>query len=81
MRKRTPLRSAGGREQQMDVEMLFKIAGVGVVAAIVTQLLKQTGRDELATVAAIAGLIIGLMMMLDMVEELLDSVRAVFNFY
>lgn len=81
MRKRTPLRSAGGREHQMDVEMLFKIAGVGVVAAIVTQLLKQTGRDELATVAAIAGLIIGLMMMLDMVEELLDSVRAVFNFY
>lgn len=65
----------------MDVEMLFKIAGVGIVAAVVTQLLKQSGRDEMATIAAIAGLIIGLMMMLNMVEELLNSVRAVFNLY
>ncbi len=65
----------------MEVEMLFKIAGVGIVAAIVTQLLKQSGRDEMATIAAIAGLIIGLMMMLDMVEELFTNVRAVFNLY
>ena len=61
--------------------MLFKIAGVGIVAAVVTQLLKQSGRDEMATIAAIAGLIIGLMMLLNMVEELLSSVRAVFNLY
>lgn len=65
----------------MDVEMLFKIAGVGIVAAVVTQLLKQSGRDEMATIAAIAGLIIGLTMMLNMVEELFNSVRAVFNLY
>ena len=65
----------------MDVDMLFKIAGVGIVAAVVTQLLKQSGRDEMATIAAIAGLIIGLTMMLDMVEELFESVRAVFNLY
>ncbi|MEG1525180.1 MAG: stage III sporulation protein AC [Clostridia bacterium] len=65
----------------MDVEMLFKIAGVGIIAAVVTQLLKQSGRDEMATIAAIAGLIIGLMMMLNMVEELFTSVRAVFNLY
>ena len=65
----------------MDVEMLFKIAGVGIVAAVVTQLLKQSGRDEMATIAAIAGLIIGLTMMLDMIEELFNSVRAVFKLY
>ena len=65
----------------MDVEMLFKIAGVGIIAAVVTQLLKQSGRDEMATIAAIAGLIIGLMMMLNMVETLFESVRAVFNLY
>ena len=61
--------------------MLFKIAGVGIVAAIVTQVLKQSGRDELATVAAVAGLIIGLTMMLSMVETLFESVRSVFSFY
>ena len=65
----------------MGVEILFKIASVGVIAAIVTPLLKQSGRDEIATIAAIAGLIIGLLMMLDMVEELLNSVRQVFNLY
>lgn len=65
----------------MEVGILFKIAGVGIVSAVVTQLLKQSGRDEMATIAAIAGLIIGLMMMLDMVEELFNSVREVFNLY
>ena len=56
----------------MGVEVLFKIASVGVIAAIVAQLLKQSGRDEIATIAAIAGLIIG---------PLFDSVRQVFNLY
>lgn len=65
----------------MDVEILFKIAGVGILAAVVTQLLKQSGRDEMATIAAIAGLIIGLMMMLSMVEELFANVREVFRLY
>ncbi len=65
----------------MDVEMLFRIAGVGILAAVVTQLLKQSGRDEMATIAAIAGLIIGLMMMLNMIEELFTSVREVFRLY
>lgn len=65
----------------MGVEILFKIASVGVIAAIVAQLLKQSGRDEIATIAAIAGLIIGLLMMLDMIEELFNSVKQVFNLY
>ena len=65
----------------MEVEMLFRIAGVGIIAAVITQLLKQSGRDEMATIAAICGLIIGLTMMLNMVEELFDNVRAVFNLY
>lgn len=65
----------------MGVEMLFRIAGVGILAAVVTQLLKQSGRDEMATIAAICGLIIGLTMMLDMVETLFENVRSVFNLY
>ncbi len=65
----------------MDVEVLFKIAGVGIIAAIVTQLLKQSGRDEMGTIAAVCGLILGLLMMLNMIEELFSTVRQVFNFY
>jgi len=65
----------------MGVEMLFKIAGVGILVAVITQLLKQSGRDEMATIAAITGLVIGLLMMLDMIADLFDNVRRVFDLY
>lgn len=65
----------------MGVDMLFKIAGVGILVAVITQLLKQSGRDEMATIAAIVGLVIGLLMMLNMVSDLFDSVRQVFQLY
>ena len=65
----------------MQITMLFKIAGVGILASVVTQLLKQCGREELATVATIIGLVIGSLMMLSMVTELLDTVRQVFSLY
>ncbi|MDD3919779.1 MAG: stage III sporulation protein AC [Eubacteriales bacterium] len=68
-------------EANMDVELLFKIAGVGILVAVVTQLLKQSGRDEMATIAAIVGLVIGLLMMLEMIGTLFDSVRQVFQLY
>lgn len=65
----------------MSVDMLFRIAGVGILVAVITQLLKQSGRDEMATIAAIAGLVIGLLMMLDMIGDLFESVRQVFDLY
>jgi len=65
----------------MNVDMLFKIAGVGILVAVIAQLLKQSGRDEMATIAAIVGLIIGLLMMLSMISDLFDSVRQVFQLY
>ena len=65
----------------MEVDILFKIAGVGIITAVVTQLLKQTGRDEMSMIATIAGLNIGLLMVLGMIEELFDSVRQVFKLY
>ena len=65
----------------MEVDILFKIAGVVIITAVVTQLLKQTGRDEMSMIATIAGLIIGLLMVLGMIEELFDSVRQVFKLY
>ncbi len=65
----------------MSVDMLFKIAGVGILVAVITQLLKQSGRDEMATIAAIVGLVIGLLMMLDLISDLFESVRQVFQLY
>jgi len=67
--------------KKMSVDIIFKIAGIGILVAVITQLLKQSGRDDMATIAAIAGLVIGLLMMLDMVSDLFENVRSVFDFY
>jgi len=65
----------------MDVDILFRIAGVGIITAVITQLLKQTGRDEMSMIATLAGLIIGLLTVLGMIEELFENVRQVFHLY
>ncbi|MBQ9833212.1 MAG: stage III sporulation protein AC, partial [Clostridia bacterium] len=46
----------------MSIDIVFKIAGIGVLVAVICQLLKQTGRDDMAMLTALAGLIITLTM-------------------
>ena len=65
----------------MGIEIVFKIAGIGILIAIICQLLKQTGRDDMAMLAAIAGLIITLMMVVDLIRTLFDSVKQIFQLY
>ncbi len=64
----------------MDVEIIFKIAAVGILTAIIGQILKQTGKDEIATIATLAGLIIVLIMVLNLVGDLFSTLRTIFNF-
>lgn len=65
----------------MGVDLIFRIAGIGILVAVISQLLKQTGRDEIATITAIAGLVIALLMVIDLIGTLFESVRRVFEFY
>ena len=65
----------------MDVNLLFKIAGIGILVAVIVQLLRQNGREELATVAAIAGLVLAMMLVLSMIGSLLEAVRHTFSLY
>lgn len=65
----------------MDVNLLFKIAGIGILVAVIVQLLRQNGREELATVAAIAGLVLAMMLVLSMIDSLLETVRHTFSLY
>ena len=65
----------------MQIELLFRIAGVGVLTWAIGSVLHQGGRDELATLAAIAGLSISMLMVLDVVSGLLDSVKTIFQLY
>lgn len=64
-----------------SVSIIIKIAAIGLLSAIVSQILKQTGKDEIGTMASLAGLIIVLIMVLGEITNLFDSVRSIFNFF
>ena len=65
----------------MDINLLFKIAGIGILVTVIVQLLRQNGREELATVAAIAGLVLAMMLVISMIASLLETVRQTFSLY
>ena len=62
------------------MDILFKIAAVGIIVMIINQVLTQSGRNDLATMASLAGVVIVLMMVVDMIITLFDNVRSVFQF-
>ena len=63
----------------MGVEVIFKIAAIGLLTAIVGQILKQTGKDEISTLATLAGLIIVLIMVLNLVGDLFNTLKNVIS--
>lgn len=63
----------------MGIDIILKVAGVGILVAIICLLLKQTGRDDMAMLAAMAGLIITLAMIVGLMGELFDSVKELFE--
>lgn len=65
----------------MQIDLLFKIAGVGVLTTVVASVLNRTGREELATLSTVAGLAIVLLMVVDVVAQLFTSVRTIFQLY
>ena len=65
----------------MTIDIIFRLAGIGIIVAVITQLLKQTGRDEIALLVTIAGLVIALMTAINVISTLFDSVKRIFNFY
>lgn len=64
----------------MEVEIIFKIAAIGLLTAIVGQILKQAGKDEISTLATMAGLIIVLIMVLNLIADLFVTLKTIFNF-
>ena len=65
----------------MSVEIIFKIAAIGILIAVITQLLKKSDRDDIATLVAIAGLIIVLTLVINMISELFDTIKTIFNLF
>ena len=63
----------------MDVDLIFRIAAVGILVAVLGQLLSSSGREEQATMTTLAGLIVVLMMMIEQISLLFETVKSVFG--
>lgn len=65
----------------MSVDMIFKITAIGILVAVADQVLARAGREDIATIVTIAGLVIVLMMVLSAVSDLFLNVRTLFGIY
>ena len=65
----------------MDIELVLRIAGLGILVAVICQLLKQTGRDDIAMLAALAALVLALSMVVGEIGQLLDQIKRIFGLY
>ena len=63
----------------MDIDFVFRIAGIGVVITIISQLLTRAGREDIAMLATLSGLVIVLMMVVGMISDFFSSVRSLFS--
>jgi stage III sporulation protein AC len=65
----------------MDIEIIFKIAAIGILTAVINQILKLSGKDEIATFVTLAGIIVVLFSIVDMISELFNTVKTLFAIY
>jgi len=63
----------------MNVDLIFQIAGVGIVIAVLNQLLSRAGRDDMALMTTIAGLIAVLLIIIQEIGKLFEAVKTMFN--
>ena len=64
----------------MDVDLIFRIAAVGILVAVLGQLLTRSGRDEQALMTTLAGLIVVLMLIVEQISRLFSMMESVFGF-
>ncbi len=63
----------------MEVELIFKIAAIGIIVSILNQVLSRSGREEQATMTTLTGLVVVLMMVAQKISELFELVKSLFN--
>ena len=68
------------RKGNMDVDLIFKIAAIGILVAVLNQLLIRSGREEQALMTTLAGLVVVLMILLREISALFALAKALFNF-
>ena len=64
----------------MEVDLIFRVAGIGIIVAVLNQLLSRSGRDEQALLTTIAGLVVVLVIVVQEIGDLFDMIRNIFDF-
>lgn len=64
----------------MEIDLIFKIAAIGIIVSILNQVLSRSGREEQATMTTLAGLVVVLMMLAQKIAQLFDLVKTLFDF-
>ncbi len=64
----------------MQVDLIFKIAAIGILVAVLNQLLVRSGREEQAMMTTLAGLVVVLMILLEQISNLFNTVKTLFGF-
>lgn len=65
----------------MDVDLIFKIAAIGIVVAVIYRLLVQSGRDEQALMVTLAGLVVVMVMVVTQIYELFNTIKKLFELW
>ena len=65
----------------MSVDIIFKIAAIGILITVITQVLKKSDRDDIATLVSLVGLIIVMTLVINMVSELFNTIKNIFYLY
>ena len=63
----------------MDVDLIFKIAAIGILVAVLNQVLSRAGRDEQAMMTTLAGLVVVMMMLVRQISDLFDLIKSLFS--
>jgi len=64
----------------MEIDIIFKIAAIGVAIAVLDQVLKKAGKEEYAMLTTLAGVVVVLMLVIQMISEFFDTVRTFIEF-
>lgn len=65
----------------MSIDIVFKIAAIGILTTVLNQLLTRWGREDIATLTTVAGLIVVLLMVIDMISNFFETIKSTFNLF
>ena len=66
---------------EYGVDIIFKIAAIGIIITVLCQILKKSDRDDIATLVSLAGLIIVLTLVIGMISDLFNSIKDIFGLF